>query len=278
MRRNLLSERYGPIYEPSPFNANDCINTLLEHRSVRDFAATPVPAGALNSAISSAQSASSSSNLQPWSVIGVRDPHRKAELAMLSNRQVHIERCPLFLVWVVDHAQLRRIAGEAGLHLDGLDYLDAFLESVIDTAMAAQNAAIAFESLGLGIVFIGAVRNHALEFARVLSLPKTTFPLFGMCVGYPDPGSAQRVKPRLARRCVMHEETYAAGRPDDIRAYELTLGCFYSDQGLGRPSWCRRSFAGSRMALRCTAAKTFARLSTPWISNCADQSGRRDDL
>ena len=70
--------------------------------------------------------------------------------------------------------------------LAGLDYLEPFIVGIIDTALAAQSAAIALESLGLGFVYIGAMRNHPEEVAAELGLPPHVMALFGMCVGYPD--------------------------------------------------------------------------------------------
>jgi len=75
---------------------------LLEHRSVRAYTDQPVDDEALQLAIAAAQSASSSSNLQPWSVIAVRDPARRARLAALAGGQRHVAEAPLFLAWVAD--------------------------------------------------------------------------------------------------------------------------------------------------------------------------------
>ena len=88
--------------------------------------------------------------MQTWSVVAVEDPARKARLAELASGQKHIVQCPLYLVWCVDLARLAPRGRERQIVLDGLDYLEPFIVGVVDAALAAQNAAIALESLGLG--------------------------------------------------------------------------------------------------------------------------------
>ena len=123
------------------------------------------------SIVAAAQSAPSSSNLQTWSVVAVQDKGRKARLAELGAGQKHIAQCPLYLVWCVDHSRLHLAAQERQMALGGLDYLEPYVVGVVDASLAAQNAAIALESLGLGFVYIGGMRNHPEEVAATLGLP-----------------------------------------------------------------------------------------------------------
>ena len=132
---------------------------------MRDFADRQVNEDALTTVFAAAQSAPTSSNLQPWSVVVIRDPARKARLATLAGDQQFIRDAPVFTVWVVDLARTDLIAAEHGRRLDGSDYLDPALVGFIDAALAAQNASLAAESLGLGTVFVGAVRNRPEEIA-----------------------------------------------------------------------------------------------------------------
>jgi nitroreductase len=81
--------------------------------------------------------------------VAIANPDRKAALAELAGKQVYIQQCPLFLVWLADLARLTSIAEQRGLPHAGLDYLEMFLTAAIDAALAAQNATIATEALGL---------------------------------------------------------------------------------------------------------------------------------
>ena len=79
---------------------NDVLKLQLAHRSVRTFNAREVTDDELAAIVAAARSAPTSSNLQPWSVVAVRDPERKARLAALAGNQAFIEQARLFLVWV----------------------------------------------------------------------------------------------------------------------------------------------------------------------------------
>ncbi|WP_129674707.1 NADPH-dependent oxidoreductase [Candidatus Chloroploca sp. Khr17] len=209
---------------------NETVDVLLGHCSVRAYSNEPVPEGALEVMIAAAQSASTGSNLQSWSVIAVTDPERKARLAELGGKQNFIARAPLFLVWLTDLGRVARAAEAREMPHQALDYLETFLMGSVDAAIAAQNAAIAAESLGLGMVYVGAMRNKPEEVAAELGLPPRTFAVFGMAVGYPDPERPAAVKPRLPLDAVLHREQYQADQDSQISAYSATMAAFYTEQ------------------------------------------------
>ena len=226
----LLKSRYG---EPSHSNqpSNPVINTLLAHRSVRSYLPDALPSGTVELLVAAAQSAASSSNLQVWSVVSVEDPERKDRLASLANDQNHIRQAPLFLVWLADLARLRKLLQEKGVSDEELQYLELSLIAVVDASLAAQNAVVAAESLGLGTVYIGAIRNHIEEVAAELRLPKGVLPLFGLVVGYPDPARPASIKPRLPQPAVLHKEAYDLDQQGPaIDRYNRVIGQFYQEQ------------------------------------------------
>ena len=221
---------------------NEVFATILSHRSVRAFSPAPLPPGTLQQLVAAAQSASTSSNLQTWSEVAVEDPDRKARLAALGSGQKHIVQCPLYLIWLVDLARLDRVAGERQMWLQGLDYLEPFIVGIVDAALAAQNAAIALESLGLGFVYIGAMRNHPEKVAAELGLPLHVMALFGMCVGYPDPAVPTGVKPRLPQSAVLHHEQYSAAPQSAVFiAYDLRVREFQREQGMTEIDWTQQA-------------------------------------
>ena len=167
--------------------ANPLIESLLGHRTVRAFLPDPVPEDTLALMVAAAQSAATSSNLQTWSVVAVKDPARKARLASLVGGQAHVRDCPLLLVWLADLSRLDRVGNLTGVPAKANDYLEMFLVALVDAALAAQNAVVAAESLGLGTVYIGAMRNRPEDVAQELALPQHAFAAFGLCVGRPDP-------------------------------------------------------------------------------------------
>ena len=238
-----LIARYGADAAPAEADLTPLIEQLLAHRSVRAYLPDPVSDAQLAAIIAAAQSAASSSNLNVWSVVAVRDAGKRARLAELAGNQAHVRDAPLQLVWLADLARLRRIAAQLERPAAGLDYTEMFLIAVIDAALAAQNAAAAAESLGLGMVYIGGMRNHPEEVAALLELPPEVFAVFGMCVGTPDPAHPAEVKPRPPQTVVLHHERYRLDVQDaGIEAYNQAMAHFYDEQKMNvRGTWAVHS-------------------------------------
>lgn len=161
-------------------------------------------------------------------------------MATLAGNQRFIENAPLFLVWIADLGRARRIAERAGSTVAAADYLESTIIGFVDTALAAQNAVIAIESLGLGSVFVGALRNQPEQVATELSLAPHTIAAFGLAVGEPDPAENADVKPRLPKAAVLHHEQYAAHAADaHIAVYDERLADYNARYGL-TGTWTER--------------------------------------
>jgi len=233
-----LAARYGAPNISALQQWNDIIDQLLQHRSVRAFTDQPLPEGTLETLVAAAQSASTSSNLQVWSVVAVQEGERKGRLSALAGNQPYIHQAPLFLVWLADLSRVSRIADQHGVALEALPYLESLLLGTIDAALAAQNAVVALESLGLGSVYIGGIRNDIEAVAKELQLPPQVYPVFGLCVGYPSPDRPAKVKPRLPQAAVLHHETYSAADEQGVLAeYDKRLGAFYQREGMKASGW-----------------------------------------
>ncbi|MDF7673765.1 NADPH-dependent oxidoreductase [Acetobacteraceae bacterium ESL0709] len=217
---------------------NEVLRVQLSHQSVRNYRTDPLPEGALEAGIAAASSAASSCNMQNWSVIVVTDPQKRAKLAELAGKQDFIKVAPVFLAWIVDHSRLVRLARHEGLVQEALDYEEAHLMAVLDTGLAAQNAVTAFESMGLGTVYIGGLRNHVAEVAALLELPPRAYAVVGMCVGYPAKDEKRHIKPRLSQDVVVHKECYdATGERARITEYDRKADAYQEEQGLPSRLW-----------------------------------------
>lgn len=213
--------------------SNTVLDLQLAHRSVRKFLPDPVGEAELSAIVAAAQSAATSSNLQSWSVIAVRDPERKARLARLANNQRFIVQAPLFLIWVADLSRAQRLAERNGTTLAATSYLEATILGFVDAALAAPNAVITAESLGLGTVYVGAIRNHPEDVATEVGLPRHAVATFGLAVGTPDPTEHAAIKPRLPQAAVLHLERYDAQTADaDIPAYDRRVERYNTVYGL----------------------------------------------
>jgi len=245
---DLLEARYGGAVPAAEAPMNAVLQNLLSHRSVRTFRPDALPDGVLETLIAAAQSAPTSSNMQSWSVVAIRDPERKARLAELAARQGFIRQAPLFLAFLADTSRLDRLGQREGQTLEGLQYLESFLVAAVDAALAAQNVVVAAESLGLGSVYVGALRNRPEEVAAELGLPPGVMAVFGLAVGVPDEQTPTAIKPRLPQSLVLHHELYAvADEAARVATYDAALAEFSERQGMGAGNgWVRRML--TRMA------------------------------
>ena len=238
-----LAARYGAGAKPKAGPWNDTIALLLSHRSVRGYKPDALPEGTLETLVAAAQSAATSSNLQTWSVVSVTDPAVRKEMAAIAGNQKHIEQCPLFLVFLADVSRNTRLAEQEKVELAGLPFLEAFLVAAIDAALAAQNAVVAAESLGLSNVYIGALRNDVKRVAELLGLPPGVAPVFGLCVGYALPGREGEVKPRLPQEAVLHHEKYDADDAGHRAAYDPRMAEFSRRNEMLGDTWTQRVIA-----------------------------------
>lgn len=212
---------------------NETIRTLLEHRSIREFKDRALTREEITTIIQSAQAAPSSSFVQAYSIIGVSDPGKKKKLAQLSGNQTYVAQNGHLLVFCLDlhrlalAAELEEVAREDTL--TALQSTETFLVGVIDAALAAQNAVVAAESMGLGTVYIGGLRNQLSQAAELLKTPDRVIPLFALCLG--EPANPSATKPRLPISAIYHEEEY---EPDDrvhkdlLKEYNLLMSGYYT--------------------------------------------------
>ena len=238
-RSAALAARYGAAFIPPAGPWNDTIALLLDHRSVRAYFPDPLPEGTLETLVAAAQSAATSSNMQTWSVVAVTDPARKARLGRLSNNQMFIAEAPLFLAFLADLSRARRIGDAEGVQMGNLAYLETFMVGAIDAALAAQNAVVAAESLGLSTVYVGCLRNDPVAVAEELDLPEGAMAVFGLCVGW---GKGRwEAKPRLAQAAVLHRETYRVPDEAALRAaYDKELKAFAERNEIEPYTWTER--------------------------------------
>ncbi|WP_286997369.1 MULTISPECIES: NADPH-dependent oxidoreductase [Comamonas] len=239
MTVTALQARYGDAAPALNLPELPVLDAMLSHRSVRHFVRDALPEHTLETLVAAAQSAPTSSNLQTWSVIAVESQERREALANLVGPQKHLAVAPLVLVFLADLSRIERLGQAQGRDPVGLHYLDTFLMGVIDAALAAQNAVVAAEAMGLGTVYVGGMRNQPEEVAKVLGTPANVFPVFGLVVGRPDPAKPAAIKPRLPQSAVLHREQYQvpADQSQEIGDYNEALRQFMRTHGMREVDW-----------------------------------------
>lgn len=203
---------------------NPVLELIAQHRTYRHFCrGEMLPESHIQAIIHAAQRAPSWMNGQHYSIINISDAELRDNICAMQPANPHIGECALFLVFVADlhRADLCREAYNGTFQAAGTP--DALITAVTDTALAAQNALIAAESLGYATCFVGGIRLSAREMVPLLGLPENTFPLFGLCVGTPD--VEMRVKPRLPVAAVYAENRYPGREVQTAKLaeYEQTM-------------------------------------------------------
>ena len=205
------------------------IEQIHRHVSVRRFSPEPVSVELVETIVAAAQRSATSSNLQMYSVVAVTDAARRARLAELCGQQAQIAQAPVFLAWCADRSRLDRVCRDRG-YTQSVEHVEPFLVAAVDVAILMQTATLAAESLGLGACYIGAIRNDPAEVIELLQLPRLTFPIAGMTLGWPEAMPEQ--KPRLATSAILHWETYDDhGEEEALREYDRVMAATGIYQG-----------------------------------------------
>lgn len=216
---------------------NEIIETLLKHRSVRKFEERPLSDQEIETIVKSAQAASSSSFIQAYSIIGVKNKETKQKLAELAGNQPYVAENGHFFVFCADLHRHELLAEKEGADVtEALESTEKFMVALIDAALAAQNAAVAAESMGMGICYIGGLRNNLNGVAEVLHTPERVIPLFGLAVGYP--AQNPDVKPRLPIGGVYFEDAYASDEEHltQLEEYNKIVSEYYTERTAGARS------------------------------------------
>lgn len=217
---------------------NSTIDTILAHRSIRRFTEQPLDDGILEQLLRCGQAAATSSFIQAVSVVQVTETTKRSKLVELSGGQPYVGSAAEFLVFCADLERNRQRVVELGEQAD-FSWTEQFITATVDVALFAQNVVTAAQSLGLGVCYIGGIRNNPADVSELLGLPDHVYPVFGLCLGYPDQNPEQ--KPRLPLSVVRHQNAYsaAAARGAEVDAYDAEIRQYYARRSNGKlkQSW-----------------------------------------
>lgn len=185
--------------------ADDVLARILLRRTHRRYTDQPIDDALLDVLFAAAFSASAKSDLQQGSVVVVKDAAKRKAIADLIPSMPWIGTAPVFMIWIGDSRRIRRICELRGKPF-GNDHLDAFLNAAVDAALAMQTFILAAEAKGLGCCPISVVRNHLDAIRDILELPLYTFPVAGLCVGWPSQEGF--ISMRLPPKVNVHTDRY----------------------------------------------------------------------
>jgi len=189
------------------------MKTIFEHRSIRKYKSTPVEEGLLNKILEAGTRASTTGNMQLYSVVVTRDDANKSELAPFHFNQPMVKESPVLLTICADLNRFNRWCELRNADA-GYDNFLWILNAFIDASLFAQNICLAAEAEGLGICYLGTALYNAPEISQALDLPKGVIPVTAVTVGYPDQDPP--LTDRLPLSAVVHHEKYVANTEERI--------------------------------------------------------------
>ena len=189
------------------------LEAIRNHRTIRIFRNDPLDQDVLSEILTAATRASTTGNMQVYSIVVTRDASLKEKLWEVHFRQNMVLEAPVILTFCADFNRFNTWCRLRQAH-PGYDNFLSFFTAAIDALLAAQNCALEAESKGLGICYLGTTTYNADKIIDILELPEAVVPVTTLVVGYPagDPGLTDR----LPLEAVVHDEKYHDYTPADI--------------------------------------------------------------
>ncbi len=181
------------------------LDRIHQHRSIREYKPDPVPDALLTEILAAGIRASSSGNMQTYSIIVTRDRALREQLYIPHMKQNMALDAPVLLTFCADFHRMRHWL-KLNDAPDNFDNFMSFMVAAIDAILVSQNVVMAAESKGLGICYMGSTLANCDEIGRILQLPPNVVPVVGFSLGYPaeDPAPSDR----LPLAGLVHNETY----------------------------------------------------------------------
>jgi FMN reductase (NADPH) len=222
---------------------NPTIQLLKKHVSVRNFKHQKISKKEVETLVEAAQSASTASFLQAYSIISIDDEDLLEKIVEKGKLQSFILEAGHFFIFCGDFRRHADLAAHQKIDISGtLEGIDALMVGAIDASLAAQNLVIAAESLGMGVCYIGGVRDGIEAISEVLDLPEYVFPIYGLVLGYP--AKINDRKPRFPRTSIHHYNGYSKETLEKTKEYEEMTADYYfkRDSSKGPLTWSSTAF------------------------------------
>jgi len=182
------------------------MDSLFQHKSIRKFTGKAVAAGDLDLILRAAAQASNTGNMQWYSIIVTTDAAIKQELCSRAHfNQQMVVQAPVVLTFCADLQRFTQWCNQNNAEPEYDNFL-SFYTATIDATIAAQNACIAAETLGLGICYLGTTNYNAQHIIDILQLPELVVPVTTVVLGYAAENAP--LTGRLPMRAVVHRERY----------------------------------------------------------------------
>ena len=222
--------------QSTPATSTATLTALAERVTIRRYTDQDIDQELLLTLLNTARRSPTSSNMQAYSFVVVRDQAKKAKLSELSGNQRHVAECPVFVAICADVSRLRYAAEMHGATL--AQNTENTLVATVDAAIVGTSLSTVAESVGLGTVMIGGMRNHPDQVGEVLGLPQGVYVVYGLCLGWPDETQRPKQKPRLPQDLIIHFEEYDTSDPaEKLQGHNEELAAHYGKASLNNAAW-----------------------------------------
>ena len=196
---------HGVKEEQNARYRNATMKILMERASCRNFSRRSVSRRVISQILEAGTHAPTGGNLQPYSIIKIVSPRKRAKLAKMCG-QSFMAKAPVHLLFCIDYHRLQRWAAIEIAPFSATSSFRHFWIGFQDTIIAAQNICTAADSLGMGSVYIGTLMEFIPETRLMFRLPKGVLPVVLLCLGYP--ATKLLVRRKLGVETVVHDERY----------------------------------------------------------------------
>ena len=195
---------------------NSTIELLSNRMSLRKYKEEKISREHLDIILEAAMRAPTAGNMMLYSIIAVEDEAKKKRLSETCDNQPFIANAPTILIFLADmqrwfdfyeHSGVKDYCKENNMDYEGPDEGD-FLLATADAIIAAQNAVVAAEALGIGSCYIGDIIENYEIHREMLNLPDWATPVAMLCLGYYPENVERRINPRFNRKYIVFDESY----------------------------------------------------------------------
>ena len=188
-------------------------STYFTRRTIRKYAQRDIDSDLLERLLTAGTRASTTGNMQIYSIIVTRDQEMKKRLAPAHFNQPMVTEAPVMLTFCADFNRFNLWCRQREAE-PGYDNFMSFMTAAIDALLAAQTICNAAEEEGLGICYLGTATYNADRIIEVLELPLGVVPVATVTLGWPAQVPEQ--PDRLPLEAVVHYEKYHDFTPDLI--------------------------------------------------------------
>ncbi len=181
------------------------IQTIFNHRTIRKYKEATIDQQLLMSTLLAGTRASTTGNMQVYSIINTESAELKQLLAPAHFNQKMVTSAPNVLTFCADFNRFNQWCKLNGAE-PGYDNFLSFITAAIDALLVAQNVALAAEANGLGICYLGTTIYNADKIIEILKLPKGVVPITTLTIGWPD--ETPELTDRLPLEAILHQEVY----------------------------------------------------------------------